>query len=699
MPLFQSPAGRAPSILTKDGDRVVAYAITPAGTKRLRETGVRHGRTVPGRVLASLIRSGEAHSPRTADAAGQQVIFGDDDTADHLPRCELTGATTDLHLVVYGEGNGVVAKLMSKEPRFILQKVTSLSATLVVRNARLHHELSSASVQRWEKLANHAKLAERDKKVAARRGELAELEAQLAKLPKVDKAKLNRILKLESDRSNAHSALQAMATGLEVVASDQPVSAGGQSIKIGQRQILMEDTELQIGAAIRLRVQPGGGTSLTDARKTEADARQNLQAVLDALGLQSVAVATEVHARRDELGGRIKAAHAELDGLGAENLAEELQVAQNELTAATANVERLAALVNEAETPADIATAKALMKALAAKLGEAEDREAEAKYLRDRSAKALDSADEKLREKRTETEQQRLKLNGLKAQLELLVKTHGDDQARSLALHDIQSDQVATQHRLKITTDAIAALQPELLEGDQTRIARAIKERTGEQGDARTQMAVAKAALSSDGSEDPASELTAAEVRARSAREQWVVVQRRSQAVALLHQLFQEEQRGLAEQFTQPLADKISAYLQCLFGAGVRAQVDREDNEFTGLRLLRPGLANAPFGFDTLSGGAREQTAAAVRLAMAELLAADYDGCLPVVFDDAFAYSDPERVNQLQRMLDLAATRGLQIIVLTCNPTDYAALGAKTVALRSERFISAARNDQIPNAE
>jgi uncharacterized protein YhaN len=50
---------------------------------------------------------------------------------------------------------------------------------------------------------------------------------------------------------------------------------------------------------------------------------------------------------------------------------------------------------------------------------------------------------------------------------------------------------------------------------------------------------------------------------------------------------------------------------------------------------------------------------------------------LPIVFDDAFAYTDPERIQSLQRMLDLAATRGLQIIVLTCTPKDYSAFGAK----------------------
>ena len=38
---------------------------------------------------------------------------------------------------------------------------------------------------------------------------------------------------------------------------------------------------------------------------------------------------------------------------------------------------------------------------------------------------------------------------------------------------------------------------------------------------------------------------------------------------------------------------------------------------------------------------------------MAEVLAADHDGILPLVFDDAFAYSDPEWVKILQRMLAL----------------------------------------------
>jgi uncharacterized protein YhaN len=52
-----------------------------------------------------------------------------------------------------------------------------------------------------------------------------------------------------------------------------------------------------------------------------------------------------------------------------------------------------------------------------------------------------------------------------------------------------------------------------------------------------------------------------------------------------------------------------------------------------------------------------------------------------VVFDDSFVSTDPGRMRNLQRMLDLAASRGLQVIVLSCDPGRYAALGAATVRL------------------
>jgi uncharacterized protein YhaN len=46
-----------------------------------------------------------------------------------------------------------------------------------------------------------------------------------------------------------------------------------------------------------------------------------------------------------------------------------------------------------------------------------------------------------------------------------------------------------------------------------------------------------------------------------------------------------------------------------------------------------------------------------------------------VVFDDAFVNADPERLCGLQRVLDLGAQRGLQVVVLTCDAATYDTLG------------------------
>jgi hypothetical protein len=144
---------------------------------------------------------------------------------------------------------------------------------------------------------------------------------------------------------------------------------------------------------------------------------------------------------------------------------------------------------------------------------------------------------------------------------------------------------------------------------------------------------------------------------------------------------FVEEKRNLSDRLTAPFAERIAVYLQGLFGPRIRVNVRMDDNGCSGLSVYRPEAESGETFFSQLSVGAREQVAAATRLAMAELLATAHDGCLPVVFDDSFVNADPERLAGLQRMLDLAAQRGLQVIVLSCTPADYSRLGAATVLL------------------
>ena len=67
----------------------------------------------------------------------------------------------------------------------------------------------------------------------------------------------------------------------------------------------------------------------------------------------------------------------------------------------------------------------------------------------------------------------------------------------------------------------------------------------------------------------------------------------------------------------------------------------------------------------------REQLGAALRLALAEVLQGAYDGCLPLVFDDAFSNCDPQRLAGVRRMLARAVERGLQIVLFSCSPEAF----------------------------
>lgn len=59
-----------------------------------------------------------------------------------------------------------------------------------------------------------------------------------------------------------------------------------------------------------------------------------------------------------------------------------------------------------------------------------------------------------------------------------------------------------------------------------------------------------------------------------------------------------------------------------------------------------------------------------------------------MVFDDAFVNSDADRQRALQRLLDLAASRGLQVIVLPCRPESYATLGSAIVTLEANPYVA-----------
>jgi hypothetical protein len=74
-----------------------------------------------------------------------------------------------------------------------------------------------------------------------------EFRTRLAGLPPVDAGALRRLQKLQESSGTARAALEAMAAGLEVLAADQPVTAGGTPLGIGERRIFPK-SEVTVGA-------------------------------------------------------------------------------------------------------------------------------------------------------------------------------------------------------------------------------------------------------------------------------------------------------------------------------------------------------------------------------------------------------------------------------------------------------------------
>ena len=494
------------------------------------------------------------------------------------------------------------------------------AATEAARTARLHKDLASAYEVLFEKTGQHKQLAEKAQQVQRERQTRSGLEIDQAKLPPVDAAKLKKLQKLETDRSNAESALNAMAARIEVISAEVPVKAGEKALISGVAHIVTEDTELAIGHATRLRIKPGGGTSLAEAREDVSQARTKMQEALDKLGLASLEAAAEALANREKIQAQIRDSDIRLSTLGADSIDEEVSAAQLALNNAQGEADRRKEQVPDFALPAGLAEVKELGKRLGEALQEKESNERSLKGLRDEAAVISEKAEEEAVTRRTGVDKENREIENLGIELGILTRTHGEDEARSQELARLLEAKTKAEEQLKATRAALNVLQPDLLNADKSRLERAVNKAFQEKGDAATKLAVAKSRLSTDGTADPAASLATAQAKARFAREQLANEQRRAKAAQMLHDLFLDEQRKLSEQVTRPLVEKVSGYLQCLFGAGAQAVVALEDNQFVGLQIARPGREISACQFDQLSGGAREQVAAAFRLAMAEVL-------------------------------------------------------------------------------
>ncbi len=616
---------------------------------------------------------------RNATAAREQIATADQQIREFH---EQSGAAKKALVPAEAELEILTNQEVTARDAAQAAETTRRSASDEVRAARKQHDLANACVSRFEKATAHETLKARAGEIAGMDQSLATDREALAKLPAVTATQLESLRELETRIGQAESALTTIAAGIELVSSDQAVLLDGRPLETGKPRIVTETSELSLGSGTLLRIQPGGGTSLAQSRQKLDGLRQQLCTLLDQLAVKDVAAAQGIFAHRQTIGQRIAAAETRLQALGAAELPSALAAAEDALTATIAEVEhRLAAIQADPPPPlpASLEAARTWQTETREALQQTESREqgllADADALRNAHQEKLQT----LQERRASLEAARRNLEALETSARILEQNHGDATARATALKEAQTAEANAKAALDATAAALADLNPGFLNQEVTRLTRVIANGQQKQSDARTRIAVARATLALDGSSDPDAELLQAKARHAAAAGQHAREKRHADAIALLHRLFSESQTAISESVTQPIADRVAGYLECLFGRGVRVGVDWNDPAKAMIRLTRPG--EPTFTFDSLSGGAREQVAAAVRLATAEILAANHNDCLPILFDDAFAYADDNRIQSLQTMLDLAATRGLQLLVLTCTPAGYIGLGARETRL------------------
>jgi len=534
-------------------------------------------------------------------------------------------------------------------------------------------------------LADREGIAGRCARIAEQRDRARTLEADLATIPAVTEAQVIELSRLDRARESADATLQAIATRVEVTQSTALVMLGGAECEIGSAVTITAPSELVVGGpgATTVRITPGGGRTLAEATQRFEEARAAIEAALAARGLESVEAARAARARRQSLEADIHAANVAIEGLGGDEAEASLAACDGKIAELAAEIRRrsggqLARPANLAAAQAALATAERDLTAAGEAVTTASAAVTAARDRLDTVMTKRHEAGDRLRVTRTEVE-------ALRTKAAVLEERHGTGRAPRIAALDDTRSQAAA--RLQASHRELQRLSPDALELDRQRLDRSITNLQAAKQDAETKRTLARARLEREGTIDPCEDLARAAARRRIAAAEQARAAREADAIRLLASLFGEKKREVESRFVAPLTGRVRDYLERLYGDGTSVNVEHDGGRFSRLTLSRRGVGDATFEFSQLSAGAKEQVAAAFRLAMAEVLAEDYDGSLPVVFDDAFVNSDTDRQRALQRLLDLAASRGLQVIVLACRPENYATLGAAIVSLDANPYV------------
>lgn len=516
---------------------------------------------------------------------------------------------------------------------------------------------------------------------AARR---AELEQQLAAQPPIGRSELTHLRELQQAWRDAATRREAMAAGVRVLRADQAVRINGEAIASGEQRQLSSVFEVQVGDGVALEITPGGGAALGDLDAQCAAAEAAFQACLASLGASSLESAEQMAEQRTGVEQQLLAlgTASQQDQAAQEQELQRLEQRLDELQqqlAALASVQQ--ELEQEQALPAALGDLEALQQSLAKTLSHTAAASGQAETELDQAVSALESFKANKLDGASQLQVAEAERLDRQSRLDALIQANGIREALQAQVEQLAQQRQQAEKEL----GGLQAERAALSSGDQEQeLATLQSQIEALQLKIETLLdrrGAAKQRCDSISDEDPYGAVEQARVQQEAAQLDYQSLKRVTDAHRLLQQLFTEAQADLSSRYSEPLAQSIGTFLRPLIPDGPVAQLSYDQSKgFGGLQLRRGGEF---YDFHQLSGGMKEQLAAALRLSMADVLKGSHDGCLPLVFDDAFTNSDPVRVQMVKQMLGTAVDRGLQVILLTCDPGAYGTFADHAIDLQA----------------
>lgn len=502
----------------------------------------------------------------------------------------------------------------------------------------------------------------------------------------------------EQKLAHAETRCQAMAASVELLSAGHPVKLDGVPLTPGEPRQLTEVADLWVGEGTLVRISPGGGQALEQARGEWERCRQTLEALRQSLGVAHSEEAEAIAAQRNQLGRELEGLRQVASTIPWAKLPERIAAMElrrrrlGDVLDSAGSLRRQLEKERGQPLPRDRAALEDWIDSLRSKgadvhrRSEGLERELQGHRLMRQELGAA------LQAERSQLEQLTGSLRALSQRHQVLVETHGSLEQLADQLAPLQEPLARLETQLReLQSQLNAGGAPDAGTG---RAGIPLDRRQRDLEEEKDQLLTRRGRnlerCRSLGAGDPAAEVERRLAEWETAEAERQAIERQTDALQLLSQTFRQVRGDLALRYSEPLQQAIGGYLQNLAAFSPELGFD-PDQGFRNLRLRQGAQI---YGFEQLSGGMREQLSAALRLALADVLRGAYDNCLPLVFDDAFTAADPNRLEGVLRMLRRGADQGIQIILLSCTPGDYDTLmagGGSRIELNGNPVMPAER--------